>query len=428
MASTTTTTTLEEKNNNLLNYINSIYDKLLDIDSKVRHHNTSFKTFIIELAYYYDQAIKSGALDLETGLIFDQIISKLKNKGATENTINYCYKIFDDPDLLKYRIRPPKQTDNSNPTQIPALQQETEKNKKILDDAIKCNVSAMMQGLDNIKKLKTVFKEQYAQFYDPKLHNPPGENNDYNLIRDDLELLETDVDSINEDLGKVDLDNLSNKPNSEIKKKLKEEYEKRKNHKLLFSDVWGFKQKYPNLDQKNLIDPVESMIDPITNSIIRVRDESEKPIETAFTKAWKANIKAREEFLQKALHNPLPDEIAQRWAIEVENNTLMIKTSCNDKCSHDYIRWIEIILEKFSQSTNSASSKSRIKGLVTNKLRGTTREQIIAKAEEVLRWAVSEIQGKKSFENLTHYYAYLILKRRNADFHIERHTKLSNSA
>lgn len=104
----------------------------------------------------------------------------------------------------------------------------------------------------------------------------------------------------------------------------------------------------------------------------------------------------------------------------------LLDSVTDDKWARNWWTWFGILREKEGQSNHSASSKSQIMGKLFGR-RGITREQIRAKPEVAYKFAMDIIEHSLWFWDI----CYLSTKCREpfiADFHSERHSKLSNNA
>lgn len=379
--------------------IDQLYSDLLELDGKIKRCYSTFKVNIKELAYRYEMAItQDKAIDLPVGFIFDQVITKMKNKGFSPGSIKYVYEIFtNDPDMERYRRKESKPKEGTLELQLQ-------------DNSIKLIVAETKEALDVIKKNKALLNEQYlAQRYNPKLHNPDNDNNDYRNIKDDNSIillpglfpdLEFDSDAI------VDLD---------------------PDKSLFESEDDYFNKKYPHLDSDEIPDVSTKLDDK--NSTVRVKDASAKPIQTATSKAYLENIKSRQRFLEMLLHNPITSpEIDERYAMLIDLDTRRRNMMTDDKSSHDLMQWLYILIERYEQSINSASSKSGVPGFITGKYRRTTREQITGKEVFLLKEALNILNNRESLEIIEAVICKNLFKPRVAEFHNERHESLSESS
>lgn len=390
--------------------IDQIYGDLLELDGKIKRCYSTFKTNIKELAYRYEMAITQDKLiDLPIGFIFDQIITKLKNQGFSQSSINYVYEIFEDEFMQKYKRKEYKPRADS-------------KEKTVQDNNIKMIVTRMRDNLDQIKKCKEMLRD-YADQYNPNLHNPMDDKNDYRGIRTEESILmgpyydpsKTIFDDSSDPI--IGLNNNTNTNPDQSLFESEDEY---------------FTKKYPGLDSEDLPDVTiagqESTINNNDNKI-RVKDNSDKPVHTAFSKAYLENIKSRQRFYDMLLHNPIQnEEIDQRYAMLVDLDTRRRNMMTDDKSSHDLMQWIYILIERYEQSINSASSKSKVPGFISGKYRCTTREQITGKETFLLKEALNILNNRESLELIEAVISKNIFKPRVAEFHNERHDNLSESS
>jgi len=121
--------------------------------------------------------------------------------------------------------------------------------------------------------------------------------------------------------------------------------------------------------------------------------------------------------------NPEDD---QYYAEGIDMLTALFVPGADLKYVRDVISYLEIILEKETQSIHSAMSKSKI---VTDKgkLRKVTREQIADVAPTYILLAIKVLER---FPAVARFCDYLLTyqKPHVGDFHINRHPKLSESA
>lgn len=386
--------------------IDQIYSDLIELDGKIKRCYSTFKVNIKELAYRYEMAItQDKAIDLPVGFIFDQIITKMKNKGFNPGTIKYVYEIFtDDPDMQRYTRK------DSRP-------KEGTKEEQIQDNNIKMIVQQTKEALDLIKKNKILLNDQFIR-YNPKLHNPENDSNDYRNIRDDDNVIL--IPGLFPDL---DYSGLLGKNPDEI---ITLDPDK----SLFESEDDYFNKKYPHLDSEDIPDVTTDITNNKTDpSTIRVKDASTKPVATATSKAYAENIKSRQRFLDMLLHNPISNqEIDERYAMLIDLDTRRRNMMTDDKSSHDLMQWLYILIERYEQSINSASSKSGVPGFITGKYRRTTREQITGKEVFLLKEALNVLNNRESLEIIEAVICKNLFKPRVAEFHNERHENLSESS
>lgn len=383
--------------------IDQLYTDLIELDGKIKRCYSTFKVNIKELAYRYEMAItQDKAIDLPIGFIFDQIVTKLKNKGFSDNAIRYVYEIFNnDPDMERYRRK------DSRPKQ-------GTKEEQYQDNSIKILVSQTKEALETIRRNKQLLNEQFiADRYNPKIHNPEHDINDYRQIKDDESLI-----------GFTSIDDYDFTNNA-----LNDDHDPNKS--LFESEDEYFNKKSPHLDGDNLPEIGECIKDMETNdpNAIRVKDASSKPVQTATSKAYAENIKSRQRFLEMLLHNPIKNhEIDERYAMLIDLDTRRRNMMTDDKSSHDLMQWLYIQIERFEQSINSASSKSGVPGFITGKYRRTTREQITGKEVFLLKEALNVLNNREGLEIIEAVICKNLFKPRVAEFHNERHENLSESS
>lgn len=408
----------EIDNDNHSKRIDQLYTDLIELDGKIDRCYRTFTTGVKELAYRYEMAITvDKTIDLPVGFIFDQIVTKMKNKGFSVETLNHVYKIFtNDEDMQKYRRKEglPKPKDNS-------------KEKNIQDNNIKMLVTKMHDDLESIKKGKALLQE-YRDQYNPRLHNPSNDPHDYRAIRTDDAIIMGHNNNATAELHNA-LDVFQDNTNDP-------------NQSLFESEDEYFNKKYSVIDpydvpdvslspqqQQKQQDQQQQQEQDNNDNKIRVKDFSDKPIHTTFSRAYLENIKSRQRFYEMLLKNPIQnEEIDQRYAMLVDLDTRRRNMMTDDKSSHDLMQWIYILIERYEQSINSASSKSKVPGFITGKYRCTTREQITGKEVFLLKEALNTLNNREPLEVIEAIISKNIFKPRVAEFHNERHDNLSESS
>lgn len=163
----------------------------------------------------------------------------------------------------------------------------------------------------------------------------------------------------------------------------------------------------------------------LSNKPIKIRLEEAKPnsISEAIGLLIKKLEKVKEKFEHYRFEDPTnePDHIKGIMVF-----VRLLDSVTDDKWARNWWSWFGILREKEGQSNHSASSKSQIYGKLFGR-RGITREQIRAKPDVAYKFAMEIIEKSLWFWDI----CYLSTKIREpviADFHIERHPRLSNNA